>query len=76
MEEEMRVLDAVRAIFAKLADRIATHRQLTHFKCGDCETSEQCGQLPSDDCIARTAQIERDGDKSRSPSPRGYQASY
>jgi hypothetical protein len=72
----MRVLDGVRWIFTKLASRIATHRQLSHFKCGDCETSERCGQLPSDDCVARAAQIERDGDKSRSRSPRGYQASY
>jgi len=72
----MHALNAIRGIFTKLAGRIATHRQLSHFKCGDCETSERCGQLPSEDCIARTAQIERDGDKSRSPSPRGYQASY
>jgi hypothetical protein len=72
----MRAFDAIRGIFAKLAGRIATHRQLSRFKCEDCETSEQCGKLPSDDCIARTTQIERDGDKSRSPSPRGYQASY
>jgi hypothetical protein len=72
----MRALNAIRGIFTKLAGRIATHRQLSHFKCGDCETSAHCGQLPSEDCIARTAQIERDGDKSRSPSPRGYQASY
>jgi hypothetical protein len=72
----MRALNAIRGIFTKLAGRIATHRQLSHFKCGDCETSERCGQLPSEDCIARTAQIERDGDKSRSPSSRGYQASY
>ena len=72
----MRALNAIRGIFTKLAGRIATYQQLSHFKCGDCETSEQCGKLPSEDCIARTAQIERDGDKSRSPSPRGYQASY
>ena len=72
----MRALNAIRGIFTKLAGRIATHRQLSHFKCGDCETSAHCGQLPSEDCIARTVQIERDGDKSRSPSPRGYQASY
>ena len=72
----MRALNAIRGIFTKLADRIATYQKLSHFKCGDCETSEQCGKLPSEDCIARAAQIERDGDKSRSPSPRGYQASY
>jgi hypothetical protein len=72
----MRALDAIRGIFTKLASRIATHRQLSHFKCADCETSERCGQLPSDDCIARATQIERDGDKSSSRSPRGYQASY
>lgn len=72
----MRALDAIRGIFTKVAGKIATHRQLSHFKCGDCETSEQCGKLPSDDCIARIAQIERDGDKSRSQLPHGYQASY
>ena len=72
----MCALDAVRGMFAKLAGRIATHRQLSHFKCWDCETSEQCGKLPSEDCIARATQIERDGDKSSSRSPRGYQASY
>lgn len=72
----MRALNAIRGIFTKLVGRIATYQQLSHFKCGDCETSERCGQLPSEDCIARTAQMERDGDKSRSPSPRGYQASY
>jgi len=70
------MLDAIRELFSKLAGRIATHRQLTHFKCGDCDTSAQCGKLPSEDCIARAAQIERDGEKSRSESPRGYQASY
>jgi len=72
----MRALDAIREIFAKLASRIATQQRLSHFKCGDCEALEQCGQLPSDDCIARVAQIERDGDRSRSRSPSSYQASY
>ena len=69
-------LDVIRRAFIKLTSRVATYRQLSHFKCRDCETSEQCGKLPSDDCIARAAQIERDGDKSNSSSPRGYQASY
>ena len=72
----MRTLDAIRGIFTKLASRISTHRQLSHFKCADCETWERCGQLPSEDCIARATQIERDGDKSNSRSPRNYQASY
>jgi hypothetical protein len=76
MGVEMRALAAIRRAFIKLTGRVATRRQLSHFKCGDCETSEQCGKLPSDDCIARAAQIERDGDKSNSSSPRGYQASY
>ena len=72
----MRSLGAIRGILTKLAGRISTHRQLSHFKCGDCETAERCGQLPSDNCIARIEQIERDADKSRTPSQRGYQASY
>jgi hypothetical protein len=76
MEGEMRALNAIRGIFTKLAGRIATYQQLSYFKCGDCESSEQCGKLPSEDCIARATQIERDGDISRSPAPRGYQASY
>jgi len=72
----MRALDAIKGFFAILANRLMTRRRMAHFKCGDCETSERCGQLPTDDCIARAAQIERDGDKSHSTSPRVYQASY
>lgn len=68
----MGVLNVIRNIFIKLGQRIETRRRLSHFKCGDCETFEQCGQLPSEDCIARVAQIERNGDNSRSQLPPGY----
>jgi hypothetical protein len=71
-EGEMRALDAVRGIFIKLADRAATQRRLSRFKCGDCARWEQCGQAPSDYCIVRLAEIERDGDRPRPGSPRGY----
>lgn len=71
----MRALNAIRWIFIKLGRRIAMQRQMSRFKCGDCEISERCGRLPGDDCIPWAAQIERDGNKSRSPLLRGYQAS-
>lgn len=72
----MHLLDAIRMIFVKLADRLATQRRMSRFKCGDCDASERCGKLPSDDCIARIMQIERDGDKSSPRSLRSYQASF
>lgn len=75
MEEEMRLLEATRTVYAKLISRLATQRRMSHFKCGDCEEVERCGRLPSDDCIERTVQIERDGDKSISRPFPGYGAS-
>jgi hypothetical protein len=75
-EGEMRATNSVLTLFIKFGKMIKNRSRLSRFKCGDCEISEHCGQLPSDDCIPRTAQIERDGDRSRSQSPRGYQASY
>ena len=72
----MRLLEVIRTISAKVADRLATQRQMSHFKCGDCEEVERCGRPPSTNCIERAVQIERDGDKSRSSSLRGYRATY
>ena len=71
----MRLLDVIRSISVKAAARLATQRR-SQFKCGDCEEMERCGRLPSDDCIERAVQTERDGDKSRSSLSRGYQATY
>ncbi len=31
----------------------------TDFTCGDCERSARCSLPPSEDCIARTEQLER-----------------
>jgi len=76
MEAEMRVSDAIRGIFAKLAKSVATLQRSSRFECGDCDISERCGQLPSDDCIPQAAQIERDGDRPRPQPPGGYQATY
>ena len=76
MEGEMRLLDALRVISAKIKNRVVMHRQLSHFQCGDCEVTERCGRLPSDDCIERIVRIERDGDQPRSQSLRDYQATY
>lgn len=75
MEGEMRPFDALRVISAKIKNRVVMYRRLSHFQCGDCEAAERCGRLPSDDCIERIVQIERDGDQPRSRS-RDYQATY
>jgi hypothetical protein len=72
----MRLLDIIRTISVKAASRLATQRRMSHFKCGDCEEAEHCGRLPSNNCIERAVQIERDGDKSRSSSLRDYEATY
>lgn len=72
----MGVFNLIRSIIIKVGQRMETRRRMSRFKCGDCEIVDRCGQLPSDDCIARAAQIERDGVKSRSQSPPGYHASY
>lgn len=72
----MRLLDIIRTISVKVTSRLATQRRMSHFKCGDCEEAERCGRRPSDNCIERAVQIERDGDKSRSSSLRGYEATY
>ena len=68
VEGEMRLLDAFQVIYAKI--------KLARFQCGDCEATERCGRLPSDDCIERIVQIERDGDQPRSRALRGSRASY
>jgi hypothetical protein len=70
------LLDALRAISAKIKDRVAMHRRLSRFQCEDCEESERCGRFPDEDCIERVVQIQRDGDRPRSRSLRGYPASY
>ena len=72
----MRLLDAFQVIYAKIKHRVAMHRRLARFQCGDCEATERCGRLPSDDCIERIVQIERDGDQPRSRALRGSRASY
>ena len=72
----MGLLDGIRVVSEKLVSRLTAQRRMSHFKCGDCDESERCGRLPTEDCIERTAQIERDGDKSNPRPLRGYQASY
>ena len=72
----MCLLNAIRMISAEIKHRVVIHHQLSHFTCGDCEEVKRCGRLPSDDCIERAVQIERDGYQSRSRALRGYQASY
>jgi hypothetical protein len=67
----MRLLNVIRSISAAVARRVAIQRQMSRFNCGDCEEMERCGRSPSEDCIERLTQIERDGDR---PRPRSLRA--
>ena len=51
--------NAIRGIFDKISDRIATRRRLTGFTCGDCDRVHRCNLTPDDNCIARQEQIAR-----------------
>ncbi len=64
-KEKMRLFDVIRSISAAVARRVVIQRQMSRFNCGDCEEMERCGRSPSEDCIERLAQIERDGDRPR-----------
>ncbi len=42
----------------KLRNALASLVREEKFTCGDCERWERCGQRPSEQCVARAAQIE------------------
>ena len=64
----MRTLPKAQAIFVNLASRIARLGE-PKFTCGDCERWERCGAPPHDCCLARAAQIARDGGRSAQRLP-------
>jgi hypothetical protein len=51
--------NAIRGVFRRISEEIATRRRLTDFTCGDCDRSHRCNLSPSDSCIARQEQIAR-----------------
>ena len=57
----MHALDTIRQISTKIADMIATRRRLSEITCGDCERWEHCGLPPNAVCVAKAAQIARNG---------------
>jgi hypothetical protein len=60
-EKDMRMLDRVYRAFAGFAAWLARGRQ-REFTCGDCNRWQRCGLPPDKNCVARAAQIERDGE--------------
>jgi hypothetical protein len=61
----MHALDILRGSANTIAEAIGQVLRRSEFSCGDCERVNRCGRPPTDDCIVRAAQIERD--------PTGYQ---
>jgi hypothetical protein len=45
----------------KLQSFVTARRSSEEFTCGDCSKWEHCGLPPSDDCLAKAAQIEERG---------------
>ena len=58
----MRAIHSVMATFKKLANRFRASGG-PEFYCGECERWERCGLPPHVDCIAKAAQLARDGDR-------------
>jgi hypothetical protein len=52
----MPAIDFVRTLFDRFTRRARVPRR-DEFACGDCVMNERCGQPPSEDCVARAAQI-------------------
>jgi hypothetical protein len=52
----MRAFDVLRSTFDRLAVRLTAGRG-NAFACGECERWERCGLAPSEQCIARAAQL-------------------
>src|SRR6516164_6701576 len=61
----MRAIHVLKKSFHAVARRVAAARTRPAFYCGQCERWERCGLPPSEDCIVRLAQIERDGGRPR-----------
>jgi hypothetical protein len=59
-------LTYVRTLLDRLANMWGGKRD--DFTCGDCSMNERCGLPPSEDCVARAAQISS-GRRRRRPLP-------
>jgi hypothetical protein len=67
METLMSARDIVQGIIDKIAANLAIARKRSEFACGDCDRWSHCGLAPSDDCIGKLSQLERDA--GRVPRP-------
>ena len=47
-------------------------RRRSEFTCGDCSMNERCGLPPSDQCVARAAQMSGDRGRQRNQSRQTY----
>lgn len=61
----MSISAALSGLVQKIRTHLAARRKANEFACGDCSRNERCGLEPSDNCVARAAQI-ADG----KPAPR------
>ena len=52
--------------------RLLGPRRRESFTCGDCSMSERCGAPPSDQCVARAAQMSSGRGKARTPAGQTY----
>ncbi|MGZ5837611.1 MAG: hypothetical protein ACXWJ5_15595 [Xanthobacteraceae bacterium] len=59
----MRALGVIQQISDKIAEMVETRQRLNEFTCGDCERWEHCGLPPNVECVAKAAQIARNGEK-------------
>jgi hypothetical protein len=71
LEGCVRAISVVETIFGRLARLVARARR-QEFACGECERWERCGQLPSEQCIVRAAQLARDADRPSKPAALPY----
>ncbi|MDB5593449.1 MAG: hypothetical protein JWM36_410 [Hyphomicrobiales bacterium] len=61
----MSISAALSGLVQKIRGRLAVSRKANEFSCGDCSRNARCGLEPSENCVARAAQI-ADG----KPAPR------
>jgi len=55
----MRAIYSLKALISGIRGRLAAVRKKELLYCSECERSERCGLPPSDDCVYKLEQIER-----------------
>jgi hypothetical protein len=53
----MRITSNLSGLIKSIRGALASHRKADEFACGDCSRNARCGLEPSDNCVARAAQI-------------------